>query len=59
MVKCGGDRTIKNWIDTQFKYKNYLIILIGSEIANRVWIKYEIKCAGELGGATIRRIYII
>ena len=40
-------------------YESGLINLIESEIANRLWVKYEIKCAGELGRATIRRIYII
>lgn len=48
-IKRGGNKTIKNWIDEQLKYKNCLIVLIGSETANRPWVKYEIQRAWELG----------
>ena len=48
-IKRGGDRAIMNWIEGQFKYKQILIVLIGSETASRPWVLYEIKRAWELG----------
>ena len=48
-VKRGGDRAIMNWIEDQLKYKQILIVLIGSETASRPWVLYEIKRAWELG----------
>ena len=48
-IKRGGDRAIMNWIEGQFKYKQILIVLIGSETASRPWVLYEIRRAWELG----------
>ena len=48
-VKRGGDRAIMNWIEDQLKYKQILIVLIGSETASRPWVLYEIKHAWALG----------
>lgn len=44
-VKKKGDTGIKNWIDENLKNKSCLVVLIGSETANRKWIQYEIKKA--------------
>jgi hypothetical protein len=52
-LKRNGDTAIKNWIDNQLKYKNCLIVLIGSQTANRPWVKYEIQRAWELGKAVL------
>jgi len=35
-VKRGGDLAIKKWIDDNLKYKNCLVVLIGSEI-EKAW----------------------
>lgn len=48
-IKRGGDHAIMNWIEGQLKYKQILIVLIGSETASRPWVLYEIKRAWELG----------
>lgn len=44
-VKRKGDTSIKNWIDNAMKGCSCLVVLIGSETANRDWVKYEIKKA--------------
>ena len=47
-VKRGGDRAIRKWIDDQMSYKSCVVILVGSNTANRKWINYEIEKAWEL-----------
>lgn len=47
-VKRKGDASVQKWIDDNLKYKRCVIVLIGSETANRPWVKYEIKRAWEL-----------
>lgn len=44
-VKGRGDAAIKNWIDENMKYKDCVVVLIGSETAKRPWVKYEIQKA--------------
>lgn len=44
-IKKGGDAAIKKWIDGQLSDKSVAIVLIGSNVAGRKWIKYEIKKA--------------
>ena len=39
---------LKNWIDSNLKYKSCLIVLIGSETASSRWVRYEIRRAWEL-----------
>jgi hypothetical protein len=56
-VKRGGDVSIQNWINENLKYKNCLVVLIGSETANRKWVKYEIEKAWNDGKAVLG-IYI-
>lgn len=47
-IRRKGDASVQNWIDDSMKYKRCVIVLIGSETANRPWVKYEIKRAWEL-----------
>lgn len=56
-VKRGGEASIKKWIDENLKYKSCLVVLIGSETANRKWVKYEIEKAWNDGKAVLG-IYI-
>ena len=44
-VKRGGDVSIWKWIDDQMSTRSCVIVLIGSQTANRKWINYEIKKA--------------
>lgn len=56
-IKRGGDASIKKWIDENLRYKSCLVVLVGSETANRKWIKYEIEKAWNDGKAVLG-IYI-
>ncbi len=56
-VKRGGEASIKKWIDENLKHKSCLVVLIGSETANRKWVKYEIKKAWS-DGKPVLGIYI-
>jgi hypothetical protein len=44
-VERGGDIAIKRWINNNMYYRSCVIVLIGSETANRKWVKYEIEKA--------------
>ena len=44
-IRRGGETAIRNWIDDQLYGKSCLIVLIGSNTANRKWINYEISKA--------------
>ena len=44
-VKRRGDSAIKRWIDDNMSYRSCVVVLIGSETANRKWVKYEIEKA--------------
>ena len=44
-VKKKGNDAIKNWIDYNINNKSCVIVLIGSDTADRKWVKYEIKKA--------------
>ena len=52
-VKKKGKANIENWINEQLKYKNCTIVLIGSDTANREWVRYEIKRSWETGKALL------
>lgn len=41
-VKRGGDAAIKKWIDDNMNYHSCVVVLIGTETANRRWVKHEI-----------------
>ena len=44
-VRRGGDAAIQKWIDGQMETRSCVIVLIGSQTANRKWVDYEIKKA--------------
>ncbi len=44
-IKKGGDSAIEKWIDDQMKSRSCVIVLVGSQTANRKWINYEIRKA--------------
>ena len=56
-VKYGGDEAIRRWIDEQMKGRSCVIVLIGSETAQRKWVQYEIKQAWNNGMGVVG-IYI-
>lgn len=56
-VKKGGDSAIETWIDDNMKYRSCVVVLVGSETANRKWVKHEIKKAWN-DGKGIVGIYI-
>ena len=41
-VKRKGDASIEKWIDDNMKYRSCVVVLIGSETANRKWVQYEV-----------------
>jgi hypothetical protein len=56
-VKRKGEASIKNWIDSNMRYKDCVVVLVGSETANRPWVKYEIEKAWK-DGRGLMGIYI-
>jgi hypothetical protein len=42
-IKRDGNTAIRRWIDGQMKRKGCIIVIIGSNTANRPWVNYEIK----------------
>ena len=48
-IKKSGDKAVEKWIDDNMAYKSCVIVLIGTETANRPWVKYEIKKAWDSG----------
>lgn len=44
-IKRGGDKAIQRWIDDNMHYRSCVVVLVGSETANRKWVKYEIEKA--------------
>jgi len=44
-VKKKGNAAVERWIDDNMKCRQCVVVLIGSETANRPWVKYEIKKA--------------
>lgn len=48
-----GKTTIERWIDNNMKYKRCVVVLIGSETADRPWVKYEIEKAWNDGRALL------
>lgn len=56
-IKRQGKASIQRWIDDNMKYKQCVIVLIGSETADREWVQYEIKKAWN-NGKPIFGVYI-
>ena len=48
-VKRQGSDAVKRWIDDNMKYRSCVIVLVGSETANRPWVQYEIEHAWKEG----------
>jgi hypothetical protein len=48
-IKKKGDQAIENWIATNMKGKNCLVVLVGEKTAGRRWVKHEIKKAWKDG----------
>ena len=48
-IKRKGVNSIKNWINDQLRQSNVVVVLVGSETAERKWIKYEIETAWNMG----------
>jgi antiphage defense system Thoeris ThsB-like protein len=44
-LKRAGIGAVERWIDKNMKYKRCVVVLIGSETADRPWVQYEIKKA--------------
>lgn len=42
-VTGGGDKKIKEWIQSQMKGRSCTVVLAGAKTANRKWINYEIS----------------
>ena len=56
-LKRKGKRAIKEWIDNNMKNRSCVVVLIGSETANREWVDYEIEKAWNDGKGLVG-IYI-
>ena len=56
-VKRKGKGAIEKWIKDSMAYRSCVVVLIGSETANREWCNYEIKHAWEEGKGIVG-IYI-
>jgi hypothetical protein len=41
-ITNGGENAIKRWIDDQMIGKSCVVVLVGSETADRKWVKHEI-----------------
>lgn len=52
-IKQSGKTAVQNWIDQNMKYKRCVIVLIGTDTANRPWVKYEIERAWNQGKAIL------
>lgn len=48
-VKRGGDASIERWIDAQLKGRDCLVVLVGSQTAERKWVLREIAKAWDGG----------
>lgn len=44
-VKKSGDAAIRKWIDENMNYRSCVVVLVGTDTAQRPWVKYEIEKA--------------
>lgn len=42
-IKRGGEKIVKQWIDSQLRGTSVTIVLIGTETYKRRWVMYEIE----------------
>jgi MTH538 TIR-like domain (DUF1863) len=47
--KKGGDATIKKWIHDSLAGRTCLVVLVGTETAERSWVRYEFETAWNNG----------
>jgi hypothetical protein len=47
-LKRSGDAAVERWIDDNMRRKTCVVVLIGSQTADRSWVKHEIKRAWEM-----------
>jgi hypothetical protein len=48
-IQKKGDKAVEEWIETNLKGKDCLVVLVGANTSGRKWVKYEIKRACEKG----------
>ena len=48
-VKRQGSAAVQQWIDDNMEYRSCVVVLVGSETANRPWVQYEIEHAWREG----------
>lgn len=48
-IRRRGDYYIQRWIDNTLVNCSCLVVLVGSQTANRKWVQYEIQKAWEMG----------
>ena len=56
-IQRKGEAAIQKWIDDAMQNRSCVIVLVGSETANRKWVKYEITKAWK-DGKGLLGIYI-
>src|SRR4051812_25026814 len=44
-LKRKGEPAVEKWIDDNMKWRRCVVVLIGSQTAQRPWVRYEIKKA--------------
>jgi hypothetical protein len=52
-VKRKGDAAIEKWIDDNMRYRSCIVVLVGSDTANRKWVKREIQKAWDAGKGVV------
>ena len=48
-VKSQGSTAVQRWIDNAMFYRSCVVVLVGTETANRPWVQYEIQHAWKAG----------
>jgi hypothetical protein len=48
-IKKKGDDAVKDWIESNMRGKECLVVLVGTQTSGRRWVQYEIKRACEKG----------
>ncbi len=52
-IKEEDDSTIKSWIDSNLKYTEITVVLVGTETFNRHWVKYELQESYKMGNGIL------
>ena len=53
-VKYKTDAAIESWIHSQMLRKSAVVVLVGSDTANRKWVNYEIRKAWDVSSTSGR-----